>query len=66
MNAPKFDADKHPAMVQALEGLAMLMMVAGATKEQAINGAARLFSAAHAEATLYELECALLEADSAE
>jgi len=63
MKPQKFDAAKFPAMVQALEGLAMLMMLAGADKEQAIQGASRLFSAAHEEATLWELEM-MLEADN--
>jgi len=63
MNAPNFDPTQFPAMVQALEGLAMLMMLAGADKEAAIIGAARLFRAAHHEATIWELDQMLADGE---
>jgi hypothetical protein len=59
MNAPKFDPNQHVAMVLVLEAIAAMMMLNGATKEEAILGASRLFGAAHDEATIYLLECAM-------
>jgi len=55
--AHKFDPNQHQAMMLVLEALAACMMAHGATKEEAIMGASRLFQAAHDEATLYLMEC---------
>jgi uncharacterized protein (DUF1810 family) len=59
----QFDATQYPAMVKALEGLAMLMMIAGAPKDEAIAASVSLFKAAHDEANLWELEVALGDAE---
>jgi hypothetical protein len=59
MTASKFDPNQHPAMMLVLEAVASMMMLNGATKDEAIMGASRLFSAAHDEATIYLLECAM-------
>lgn len=63
MKNPNVNPENHTATVLVLEAIAMMMLMAGATKDDAIEGASRLFSAAFRETELFKLESAMRDGD---
>ena len=53
--------EHHVATILVLEAIAMTMLQAGCSKDEAIEGAAQLFSAAYHETEMYRLECAMAD-----
>lgn len=57
------DPEKHRAIQLVLESVMFTLVMEGAGREEAIRGAAVLFTHAHREATLLELETALADSE---
>jgi hypothetical protein len=64
MKNPNQNPENNVATVLVLEAIAMMSLMAGASKEEAVENAAQLFAAAYRETEMHRFEAML--ADDAE